>query len=267
MKLSLEDKAYSGILFALNYCRFWLKAGNSHDIHPPFLYQLYSGVIQSKLLDSLVNPALDYRKSMLSDKTPIRYMPFGTASGKEKVAAVSEIARLQSVSLKTGMLLHKLVQYFRPATLLELGTNLGIGTVFMAAGNSGKVITLEGSPELLEVVNQRFKTFQLQGIEFVQGSFSEKLPMVIQSVDTLDFVFFDGDHKLQSTLEYFELCYRKANNNSVFVFDDIHWSPGMEKAWDMIVNDPRVTLAVDLYFCGIVFFRKELSKQFFCLRF
>jgi hypothetical protein len=43
--------------------------------------------------------------------------------------------------------------------------------------------------------------------------------------------------------------------------DDIYWSEGMTKAWQAIKKHPDVTLSIDIFDIGIVFFRKELSKQ------
>ena len=83
----------------------------------------------------------------------------------------------------------------------------------------------------------------------------------------LDLIFIDGHHQMQPTLAYFKRLKQCANNNTIFIFDDIHWSPDMEKAWIEIIADKDVSLSVDLFFLGIVFIRKELSKQHFELKF
>jgi hypothetical protein len=52
------------------------------------------------------------------------------------------------------------------------------------------------------------------------------------------------------------------------VFDDIHWSEGMERAWEEIKRDPAVTLTIDIFFVGLVFFRKmQLIPQHFTIRY
>jgi len=58
-----------------------------------------------------------------------------------------------------------------------------------------------------------------------------------------------------------------ANNNTIFIFDDIHWSDGMENAWKYIKANTRTTLTIDLFFVGIVFVKSELSKEDFTIRF
>jgi hypothetical protein len=64
------------------------------------------------------------------------------------------------------------------------------------------------------------------------------------------------------------MALEKKHNNSVFVFDDINWNEQMAKAWEEIKAHPEVTLSIDLYYAGIVFFRKEQQeKEHFTLRY
>ena len=55
-------------------------------------------------------------------------------------------------------------------------------------------------------------------------------------------------------------------NNSVWIFDDIHWSQEMENAWLTIKNHPKVTVTIDTFQWGIVFFRAEQEKEHFVIR-
>ena len=79
--------------------------------------------------------------------------------------------------------------------------------------------------------------------------------------------FFDGNHHQEPTLNYFNQCLEYSKNDSVFIFDDIHWSDEMEEAWEEIKKNPKVTITIDLFFMGLVFFRKEQAKENFTVRF
>ena len=60
----------------------------------------------------------------------------------------------------------------------------------------------------------------------------------------------------------------KRTNDTMIIFDDIHWSAGMEEAWAFIVAHPAVTLSIDLFFIGIVWVNPSfLVKQHFSVRF
>ena len=67
-------------------------------------------------------------------------------------------------------------------------------------------------------------------------------------------------------MHYFEALLPKATNDTVFIFDDIYWSKGMTEAWETIKQHPKVTVTVDTFFWGFVFFRKEQAKEHFTIR-
>jgi len=57
-----------------------------------------------------------------------------------------------------------------------------------------------------------------------------------------------------------------SNNNSVLAIGNIHTSAENEAAWEAIKNDPNVTVSIDTYHLGLVFFRQGQSKQHFIIR-
>jgi predicted O-methyltransferase YrrM len=84
----------------------------------------------------------------------------------------------------------------------------------------------------------------------------------------VDLLFVDGNHRKEATLEYFNIFLEKATPQSIFIFDDIHWSKEMEEAWKLIQQHNSVTLTIDLFFLGMVFFSKDFKvKQHFPIRF
>jgi hypothetical protein len=67
-------------------------------------------------------------------------------------------------------------------------------------------------------------------------------------------------------LAYFDLLLTTITNDSVWIFDDIQWSPEMEEAWEVINNHPKVTVTIDTFQWGFVFFRYEQEKEHFVIR-
>ena len=94
----------------------------------------------------------------------------------------------------------------------------------------------------------------------------DKIPNSEDVNTTFDLVYFDGNHQKQATLDYFEKLLPKVHNDTVFIFDDIHWSREMEEAWEEIKQHPAVKVTVDTFFWGFVFFRKEQEKEHFVIR-
>ena len=107
--------------------------------------------------------------------------------------------------------------------------------------------------------------YKLDNIDLVVGNFEDTLPKVLAE-QHFDLVFFDGNHQKTPTLQYFDLCLKQATENAVFIFDDIHWNSEMEDAWNLIKKNPKVTVSIDTFQWGLVFFRSEQAKQNFTLR-
>jgi predicted O-methyltransferase YrrM len=258
-------------LFA--YLRYWLRSGNAHGLHSPFIFGLYTTVICHSGGFKAFGPIEARRRELLKHTQRIAVTDFGAGSqvagagGQQR--RVCDIARHAAKSPRLAQLLFRLVNHFQPATILELGTSLGLTTAYLAAVDSrSQVITFEGCPSTATVARETFAKLQLRNVELVTGNLDQTLPATLAELTKpVDFVFFDGNHRYEPTLRYFEQCLSKAHENSVFVLDDIHWSAEMEQAWEAIKAHPAVTVTVDLFYVGLVFFRKKQPRQDFWLRF
>ena len=262
------------IFRAKAWVSFWLKATNEHGIHSPFVYNLYTTLLfpkQGNLNLEHQNPNLanDYRSieqlrvAAKSNPTVVRGNDLGTGL-PHAPRTIKHIATNALKSPAQALLLARLVSFFQPQRILELGTSLGITTLYFAKSlPKSEVITIEGNEEISKLALSHFETLKANNIKQIQGNIDVELPKM---KDSFDFVFFDGNHRKVPTLNYFEHCLKKANHKSVFVFDDIHWSPQMEEAWTTIQNHPAVTVTIDLFYLGIVFFHKGQSKENFSLK-
>ncbi|MEM1137885.1 MAG: class I SAM-dependent methyltransferase, partial [Bacteroidota bacterium] len=151
--------------------------------------------------------------------------------------------------------------------VLELGTSLGINALYLTkACSNSNVISLEGCPNTLNIAKENFQKLNAKVLTVI-GEIGETLPKVLKEIEKLEFVFFDANHKKQPTLNYFNTCLPHINEHTVFIFDDIYWSKEMGEAWEQITHHPNVTLSIDLFDLGLVFFRKNQPKQHFLLRF
>lgn len=256
------------VFFALKYLRYRRSGTNEHGIHSPFVFDLYNRVFKNTADYYAYSPIEEIRKRLLNDNRVILVKDLGAGSTGNSGTArkLRDITKTAAKEPEYSQLLFRLVDYFQPATILELGTSVGISTMYMAAARSGsRVITIEGSPEIRKIALQNFESLQLKNIHSIEGNFDAELPKVLKEVNTADLVFFDGNHRKEATLRYFEQCLQKADNESVFIFDDIYWSKEMAAAWEIIKSNPRVQVSIDLFQMGIIFFRKEQVKQHFVL--
>jgi predicted O-methyltransferase YrrM len=192
----------------------------------------------------------------------------GSYQSNSTKRTVKQLLNYSVKPAKYSQLLFRLVNHFQPETILELGTSLGITSAYISKANSkANFITIEGCDDIAAIAEQNFSELNCKNIKQLIGNFDVVLPALLTEIKTLDFVFFDGNHRKSATLNYFNQCLLKANENTVFVFDDIYWSPEMKQAWQEIKNHQDVKITIDLFFMGIVFFRKEQTKEHFILKF
>lgn len=234
------------------------------------MFGLYTSVVRHTGIFGAYEAIEARRRQLLSSPASITVTDFGAGShtGAGRQRRVADIARTAAKPPHLAQLLFRLANYFRPATILELGTSLGLTTAYLAAADSRtKVVTLEGCPNVAGVARETFAALQLQNIEIVEGNIDDTLAPALSALGApLGFAFFDGNHRYEPTLHYFEQCLAHRTPESVFVFDDIHWSEEMERAWEVIKAHPDVTVTVDLFYIGLVFFRTGQPKQHFSLR-
>jgi len=207
----------------------------------------------------------------LKDNTNLNVEDHGAGSAISKTGqrTIASIAKNAAKSRKIAQLLFRMVIFYQPRRVLELGTSLGITASYFSLGNPyGKVTTMEGANEIGTVARKNFNNLQLKNIELIDGNFDDELSSIVDKLSSVDFAFIDGNHRQEPTERYFKELLSKMTNDSILVFDDIHWSKEMEAAWKTIKEHEAVRCTIDLFFIGIVLFRKEFKeKQDFVIRF
>lgn len=254
-----------------SYLKFLYNSKNEHGVHSPFVFDLVTKCFYDKKKYQEYQSLSEYRKFLLKSKTTIEVTDFGAGSRvfKSNKRQISKIAKTAGISPKRAELLFRITKYFQPDTILEIGTSLGLATSALSLGNSNaKITSLEGCPQTMAVAKNLFQVsgFKLQNIEFINTEFSSYLKTQQLTTDNRQLIYFDGNHSKKATLEYFELLLPTITNETVWIFDDIHWSSDMEEAWETIKNHPKVTVTIDTFQWGIVFFRTEQEKEHFTIR-
>jgi predicted O-methyltransferase YrrM len=258
------------IRILLSYVGYYLSASTKHDIHSPFVFELLTTVIEGREQHPQTTEIEALRKKLLGSNHEIEVLDLGAGSRRLKgnLRSIRNIVKYSAKSPKYCQLLYRLCKRFHPIEILELGTSLGISTLYLNTGNEDvKLSTIEGCPAVAAVARQNFLGLNIHTINLIEGDFETILPHYLRKAATTDLVFFDGNHRLQPTLDYFRLCLEKATPDSLFILDDIHWTKEMNCAWKEIKNHPSVTLTIDLFFMGLVFFRKGQEKQHFTIRY
>ncbi len=249
------------------YIKFLLKSSNQHGVHSPFVYNLITKCFYDKTKHEAYQNILNYKKALLKNSNTVKVTDLGAGSQvmKLKERTVSNIAKNAGSTNKRSKLLYRLTNYFNSKHILEIGTSLGISTQALHLGNTeAKITTIEGCVNTSNIAENSFKSNQLKNIHLITGDFNDEIKKLTSN--TYDLIFFDGNHKKEPTLLYFETLLKTTHNDSVFIFDDIYWSKGMSEAWETIKKHPKVTVTIDTFYWGFVFFRKEQLKEHFVIR-
>jgi predicted O-methyltransferase YrrM len=248
------------------FLQYLLRSFHLHGIHSPFVYQLNEQVFQEKTPYYAFEEIESIRAKLLLTTKSIAVKDLGAGSKTNRKAdrKINEIAKTALKSPAKAQLLFRLAHYLKPVTILELGTSLGITTAYLAkALPSSSISTIEGAEEVAKVARINFDKLQLKNIQLIVDNFDDALQQELQKTGKAEFVFFDGNHRKEPTINYFEQCLTYAEENSVFIFDDIYWSAEMKEAWQEIKKNPRVSLSIDLFDLGLVFFKKGQAKEHF----
>jgi predicted O-methyltransferase YrrM len=248
------------------YLKFCWISKNEYSIHSPFIYDLATKCFYDKKSFKEYSLLRSHRKNLYNSTEVILVSDFGAGSTvfKSNRRKVSAIAGNAGICSSRARLLLRMVRYFKPQNILELGTSVGLATAALRLGNpQANLISIEGCAETAKIASRHLASFGLMANQKT-GSFEQILPTL--SEEKFDFIYFDGNHTKEATLKYFGLMLSTLHNDSVWIFDDIHWSAEMNEAWEQMKNHPRVSATIDTWQWGIVFFRKEQLKEHFTLR-
>ena len=209
------------------------------------------------------------RYAQLQNKNHIKVTDHGAGSlvNKDEVRTVGNILKYSAISPASGQFLFRLCRYFKPDTILELGTSLGISGAYLAcAAPHARMISIEGCPETRQLAQDHFGLLRLNNIALYEGTFEEQLPQALFRLKKLDLLYIDGDHRAGQSLKYFNQCLDYAHPKSIFVIADIHWSDEMEKFWAYIRQHPQVSISIDLFHFGLLFFQgSQAGKEHYSL--
>ena len=256
-----------------SYLKFLWNSKNEHGVHSPFVFHLVTKCFYDRKPKPEYQVLKNYRNSLLENKNTIEVTDFGVGSKvfKSNSRQISKIAKTAGITQKSAELLFRITNYFQPESVLEIGTSLGLATSALALGSRNlgtmaKITTLEGCLETANQCQLQLQQFNIDNVDLIVTEFSTYFHTQHPTPNTQHLVYFDGNHSKKATLDYFEILLPTITNETIWIFDDIHWSKDMEESWEIIKIHPKVSVTIDTFQWGLVFFRKEQEKEHFVIR-
>ncbi len=245
------------------FTKHWLNVVDQHSIHSPFFFDFYRKVVREDSTD--FSDIEKLRTNLLSNQTEITVDDLGAGSKKNNgpKRKLADITAVSVTPARYAKLYYNIIRYIEAKNVVELGTSLGITSLYLAKNESCRVTTFEGSHSLADIALTNFEYFDKKNIDLIEGDLHTTLPEFVQRPAKINFVLMDANHRYEPTMSYFDLLMKRLNEKSIVVVDDIHWSEEMEKAWTELKNNQLVYGSVDLFRCGLLFFDPDLNRQHF----
>jgi len=156
----------------------------------------------------------------------------------DRLKASSGLKSLPHYREKVNKLLFRLVNYFRPASLIEVGEGNGDSIRYMReARTSMKSVCLKGEDK--EETLRRLK-------------------IELEKVKKLDFLHIGHTYYYK---EVFEMAFPYLHAQSCVVVGNIYASKEQKAWWNQLLTDERVRISFDLYDIGLLLFEEKRFKQ------
>lgn len=233
---------------------------NSHSLHSPSLYKLYEDCFKAAKKIPADPDIENLRKQFKKDESMVDIVDFGSGSQYDNnlKRSIRSIARRGISRLKYSKLFVQLTRHYGFKNILELGTSLGINTLYLARSNDEvQVSTFEGNMYLADIAERAFNDLRCNNIHLIRGNIDDTLPNHLRNTTDIDLIFMDANHTYEATFSYFDQVISRLSFQSLLIIDDIYRDRTMTKAWkDIKKRFPKATY-IDIYQCGIIIFDKN----------
>ena len=276
--MAKSAQIHSVCAFFKHFFSSWNTTGEG--IHSPYLFELVRFILRDRnayYCFADIERRREYLKASGDELDVLDFGSQGSQEGKHICRKISEIAKNHLERPEVGQMLFRLVNWIgeqekRPLEIIELGTSLGITTAYLASANSGNTVhTYEGSGEVLKVAQGVWRALELENIRWYEGNIDQTLLGTDSSLlncapARVDIAYVDANHTYEATKRYADFLLDRLQTKGVLAIDDIHYSEEMERAWEDLKQDPRVTTTMDLYHIGLVFVDPHYLKRHYKIR-
>ncbi len=269
--MAKNSKIHRMLAFLKHFFTSWNTTGEG--IHSPYLFELVRFILRDENAYYCFADIERRREMLLACEDTLDVVDYGSQGapeGKHMQRRVCDMAKTHLESKQVGQALFRLVNWIgehekRPLDILELGSSLGVTTAYLAAADSrNRVMTMEGSGEVLRVAQGVWRALRLENIEWVEGNIDDTLYK--RARERIDVAYVDANHTYEATMRYVDFLLPRMPEKGVLVLDDIHYSEEMERAWDELKCDARVTTSMDLYHVGLLFVDPHYLKRHYKIR-
>ena len=219
-----------------SYLKYLVQRKSKYSIHSPFVYEFMTKVANDSGSNRDYDTLLRISRLLDGKKYPNRRRR------------------------KQARLLYRLVRFLEPETVLTFGKISALNTSALALGDLQTKVYLEQSLDFLETLN----SMGVVNVNLIRRDGDEEEQFEQQNTGC---VYYSLDDFGDDSWNNLEDGFGEVDEDTVLVFEGIHHSRHTEAAWEAVKASEDVSISMDLYCIGIIFFREGIEKQDFVLKY
>lgn len=236
---------------------FHAKHRKGFGIHSPFVFYLVTMVIEETLPYYRFVQIENLRTLLNKTKKKIKE----NKNGVETERRISEFVRESSISPSYDQLLFRLVNFFKPRNVVEIGTSIGITSLYLATSDTHRpVYTIGESKELADFAHTTFGKVGLQNIIQQTGNVETKLPVVLSKEKNIDFVYFGRQTSVEAIQKSLSLLSSSFTSKTVIMLSDL-WKDERKELWETMKKQSGVRVSIEMFHYGILIFNEDLQCE------
>ncbi len=246
-----------------HFFRYAFNSKTKFKVHSPFVFSFIENILEAPVSKSVSLPreVINYHTNRDRNISITNNAGEGSNSFTTQSAEIKRFIKNVGIPKKYGKVLYEVCKQYQVQEVVELGTSLGLSAAYLASNENIKLTTIEANVEMYTKAKDAFEALQVNNVSFINDKFDNVLEDTLKKLKQSKLIFIDGDHNKDAWLRYYNICRKYVETDTIIIFDDIYWSEGMTEAWYDISRSKEVSLSIDLYRMGILFFRKEQLHQ------
>ena len=262
MKIISRGKFYKRSLLLYRKVRY----RKGHGVHSPFAYNFITKVIDERAVYYCEND-IELTRKKISYPDQSFFLPAENGQGEQRIS-IHEIMKKIAIKPKNGALLLRMTNYFKPRNILQVGEAVGFSTLYLSSYSSDvQVLVLEEHAGRAALCRAVFEKHKANNIQLQEGPYYETLPVALADREQVDFVYLDFLNSTELNTYVIDQCLSHLHDQSVLVVSGIKTTKEKKEFWKHLCFRPEVSVTVDVYEFGIVFFNKKLHKRNYIVSF
>lgn len=227
-----------------------------HGIHSPFVFELVTNVIEQPY------PYYGYRDIDLIRLHLRLHDQAITWQGKQ--SSIRRYLHKQAISQKEGELLFRLTNHYKSRSILAVGSSMGLTPLYLT-GYAGdlKCIVLESETDVATIASRNIEKKTNSPLRVIQGDYQTTLQEALQQFEQIDCIYLCKELRVEELDNIYHECSPFFHEESILIISGIHSSSAKKNYWEQLCNDPKITVSVDLYKLGLIFFQPKLHKRMY----